>query len=202
MVKVMNTTTNQVSATETSHPFEAAGLGRAPFRYLGIEAQDIAYGEAVLDRGDKSGVMITTKPGGSCALCGTYIVEMHQFRSSDGRTFHVGSDCVEKHLASRAASRKLVAAVQKASRTRATTARHAREAEKIAAGAALLARPDVIAALAAQPSPTAWRAAQGDTRLNDVEWRWGRSGAAGRVRIAAELARFAAELAPAATAEA
>jgi hypothetical protein len=84
--------------TTTIHPFEAAGLGLAPFRFIGLEAQDLCYGEAILNRAEyeRTGIAITTAPGGSCAYCGQYIVVMYRVRSSDGRTFHVGCDCVEK----------------------------------------------------------------------------------------------------------
>lgn len=80
------------------HPFERAGLGKAPFRYVGMAAQDLCYGQAILNRAEyeQTGVSVTTKPGGTCAYCGTYIVSMFNIRSGDGRVFHVGSDCVEK----------------------------------------------------------------------------------------------------------
>lgn len=75
------------------HPFEKAGLGKAPFRCLGLEYQEIRYGERVVNVG---GVECTTKPGGTCALCGQYIVNMFRIESADGQRFHVGSDCVLK----------------------------------------------------------------------------------------------------------
>lgn len=91
------------------HPFERAGLGLAPFRFVGMVEQDKAYGEVILNRAEfqATGVAVTTKPGGSCAYCGTYIVNMYNVRSADGRTFHVGNDCVE-----RVGDRKLVEAVK------------------------------------------------------------------------------------------
>lgn len=72
------------------HKFEKAGMGKAPFKYLGIEFQDIRYGERVLANG------CTTKPGGTCAYCGTYIVNMYQIESADGIKNHVGSECIKK----------------------------------------------------------------------------------------------------------
>ncbi len=189
----MNSSTKQGPSTEARHPFEVAGLGKAPFRYLGIETQDLRYGSRILNREEyvRTGIAIETKPGGSCALCGTYIVEMHRFRDAGGKAFHVGSDCVEKHLADRAGSRKLVAAVRQAGRDRATAIRRVREDDKIAAGTTMLAREDVRAALAAQPSAVAWRATNGDTRLDEIEFRLQHSGRAGKLRIAAELAAIA-----------
>lgn len=51
------------------HPFERAGLGKAPFRYVGMVAQDLCYGQAILNRAEheQTGVAVTTKPGGTCA---------------------------------------------------------------------------------------------------------------------------------------
>jgi len=76
------------------HIFEEAGLGIAPFTYMGLEYQEIKYGERSL--GSVGGVEMTTKPGGTCAYCGQYIVNMFKIRGSDGSEFHVGSDCVLK----------------------------------------------------------------------------------------------------------
>lgn len=82
----------------TQHPFEAAGLGKAPFKFIGMEEQDLRYGKAILNRAEyeKTGIAIETKPGGTCAYCGQYILNMYNVRSADGRVFHVGSDCIEK----------------------------------------------------------------------------------------------------------
>lgn len=76
------------------HCFEAAGLGKAPFVYLGCEYQEISHGERVL--GSIGGVAITTRPGGTCQYCGTAIVNLFRIRSSDGNEFIVGSECVLK----------------------------------------------------------------------------------------------------------
>lgn len=65
------------------HVFEAAGLGLAPFRFVGVV-------EKVYVAGDEA------KPGGVCAYCGTGIRYCCIVKSSDGKQFLVGSDCVEK----------------------------------------------------------------------------------------------------------
>lgn len=66
------------------HPFEKAGLGKAPFRCIGVE-------EMVFTMPDGY-----SKAGGSCQYCGTGIRWAFQIKSSDGAHFHVGCDCVEK----------------------------------------------------------------------------------------------------------
>ena len=66
------------------HPFERAGLGRAPFTCIGVD--EIWFEMPGFGR----------KPGGSCAYCGTGILNAFKIRSADGACFVVGCDCVEK----------------------------------------------------------------------------------------------------------
>jgi hypothetical protein len=57
------------------HPFEVAGLGIAPFRFVGVDSQ---------------GEMI------GCAYCGTGIKHKFLIVSSDGKKSKVGCDCIQK----------------------------------------------------------------------------------------------------------
>lgn len=66
------------------HPFERAGLGKAPFHCVGCRENWF-----VMEGCGR-------KPGGSCNYCGTGILYEFVIRSSDGAEFVVGSDCVEK----------------------------------------------------------------------------------------------------------
>lgn len=67
------------------HPFEEADFGLAPFRFEGVTRNWFtAY------PGDPG------KPGGSCDYCGQGIANEFWVRSSDGRRFKVGCDCIEK----------------------------------------------------------------------------------------------------------
>ena len=67
------------------HAFERAGLGTAPYQFLGVEK--ISF-QAAPDA--------PSQPGGSCDFCGTGIHFHYRLRSADGRTFKVGSDCILK----------------------------------------------------------------------------------------------------------
>jgi hypothetical protein len=67
------------------HVFERAGLGKAPFRFIG--AQEVFF-QATPDA--------PRQCGGSCDFCGTGIVTFCFIRSADGREFKVGSDCLRK----------------------------------------------------------------------------------------------------------
>lgn len=76
------------------HPFESAGLGTAPFRYLGCETRvgPLRY----VERGVEVEVGSPGQPMGTCALCGMGIKYCHMIKGSCGTMFVVGSDCVEK----------------------------------------------------------------------------------------------------------
>lgn len=117
---------------EKQHVFELAGLGRAPFRFVGMIQQDLCYGEVILNREEyeKTGVSVTTKPGGSCDFCGQYIVRMFKIQDADGKCFKVGCDCVDK-----TGDAGLVRAVSKAKRAYEADKRAARKTKKEAAQA-------------------------------------------------------------------
>lgn len=68
----------------STHPFEKAGLGKAPFRVLGMHQKIFSIPGG------------PSKPGGTCDYCSTGILNCFTVRSADGKEFVVGSDCVRK----------------------------------------------------------------------------------------------------------
>lgn len=74
--------TDTAPATVRTHRWELAGLGRAPFTYLGMHEQ----------RHDMGGGY--SKPGGTCDYCGQGILYCFRVQSSDGKKFVVGCDCI------------------------------------------------------------------------------------------------------------
>jgi len=66
------------------HPFEVAGLGIAPFDFLGVEEMAVRSGDG------------TNRAAGSCQYCSTGIRYAFWIKSSDGRQFYVGIDCLRK----------------------------------------------------------------------------------------------------------
>lgn len=66
------------------HAFELAGLGKAPFQFVGFSENVIKYPDG------------STKAGGTCQYCFTGIRFECRIKSADGKTFVVGSDCVNK----------------------------------------------------------------------------------------------------------
>lgn len=67
----------------SKHVFEEAGLGKAPFRFMGISQNLFKAGDAV-------------KPGGTCDYCGTGILHEYKIVSADNKSFVVGSNCILK----------------------------------------------------------------------------------------------------------
>lgn len=177
----------ETTTTETgTHVFETAGLGKAPFRFVGMKEQDLCYGQAILNRAEyqRTGILVTTKPGGTCAYCGNYIVNMCDIVSADGKRFHVGTDCVLK--AGDAGLRKLVsAAVAKRERAQ----RAARDARKTAEAKSVLSDETARAKLAALPHPNTYRAQNGATLLDWAEWMLAHAGAKGRAQVAAAISK-------------
>jgi hypothetical protein len=66
------------------HAFEAAGLGKAPFRFVGVSESSCTYPDG------------TTQATGTCDYCSNGIRYCCHIRSADGKEFVVGSDCVRK----------------------------------------------------------------------------------------------------------
>lgn len=151
--------------SETIHAFEQAGLGKAPFRYVGMEYQEISYGQAVV--GHAGGVPITTKPGGLCAYCGQYIVNMFGVESADGNRFHVGCECIRK--TGDAGMMKLVAADEKKRKNAQREAAEKRRKENDR-HTCLYDLETVAHLLAANPHPNNYRANEGDTEFDYVRW--------------------------------
>jgi hypothetical protein len=181
--------TNTETTTQV-HKFERAGLGKAPFRFVGMIEQDLCYGQAILNRAEyeKTGIMVTTAPGGSCDYCGQYIVHMFQIKSADGKTFKVGSDCVAK-----TGDVGLVRRVKKIVSERTAAARKARDAQKITDGIAMLARPEVQALLASRPSPNTYRAEKGETLADHVAWFMKNAGTSGRLHTIKQVTKILEE---------
>lgn len=153
----------------TIHPFESRGLGKAPFRYVGIQHQEISYGQRVI--GSAGGVPITTKPGGTCAYCHAYIVNMFNVESADGQRFHVGCDCIRKVDGALA---KLVDADVKKDKA-------AREAARIQQAKDALPHAEL---LKGQPHPIAYHAADGKSLWHYAGWLLQNGGKSGQLRAA------------------
>jgi hypothetical protein len=171
--------TAELTASNT-HPFEARGLGKAPFEFVGMAAQDLLYGKVILNRAEyeRTGVAVTTKPGGTCAYCGTFILNMFNIKSSDGNKFHVGCECVNK-----TGDTKLIVAATAAKRVRDRKVRKARAVRVESNLEEILSNTDSRSKLSAVPHPNAGIAAKGKTLLDYAEWMLAHSRDSGKAKL-------------------
>lgn len=74
-----------METNENVHPWQALGLGLAPFRCVAVTVKkyQACHGAPIL-------------PGGTCDACGMGIMYVYAIVSADGKNFGVGCDCVRK----------------------------------------------------------------------------------------------------------
>jgi hypothetical protein len=161
-----------------THPFEAAGLGLAPFRFEGVEIRECS------GQPNAQGISIGApgQPAGTCADCSAGIKYCCRVRSADGKRFVVGTDCIERLEAN---DRPLVAAVNVEMNARKREAAAARRAAKAAKDdarieAAKAALPAVREALAAKVHPHR----PGASLADYVDWLFAHAGRSGQLRAA------------------
>lgn len=152
--------------TEQIHAFEKAGLGKAPFKYLGLKYQDISYGMLNIKIKGANGQMIDaqTTPGGSCDFCGHYILNMFEIESADGIRSKVGCDCILK-----CGDSGLVKVVKKAVSEAASKKRRDKKMAVEAENRELCIATD-FSQFRLIPHPTAYRAEQGESLADWCEW--------------------------------
>lgn len=144
------------------HKFERAGLGKAPFRYVGYEFKtyQACHGAPV-------------QVGGSCDYCGVGICNMFYIESADGKRFKVGSNCVEK-----TGDAGLVRPILQKAKSVKLAAKH--EKERIARLWARETLPTVKEKLQAKPHPMNW---SGKTLYDWAEWMLKNAGARGEKEV-------------------
>lgn len=150
------------------HKFEVAGLGRAPFRFVGMSVNMITYPDG------------GSKPGGTCDYCGTGIMNEFAILSACGKRSVVGCDCIAKvgdHGILKAyRSTPAYRAAQRAKAQAKATADYAKLE-------ALLTAPENVAKLSAMPHSYGFidrTTGKPLTYLDQVKWAVGHCGAAGR----------------------
>ena len=160
---------NDTNSAATLHVFEKAGLGKAPFKFIGsrVSKHQDAPGSPV-------------RAGSTCEFCGMSIMNVFDLQGACGSRFHVGSECVLK--TGDAGLRKVVAAAKRAHDRK---LREARDAKKTAELVTLIA--DHASDLAALPHPLDWRADKGDTFGDYAAWMMDHCGASGRGRLLKEV---------------
>lgn len=168
-----------MTALKSVHPFEEAGLGVAPFHYVG-------HSRAVF----RAAPDAPAQPGASCDYCGTGIMDVFHVQGSDGRKFKVGCDCVRRTYAEFNAEipvdfRREFARIEREKREERRVAKyHAATARAHAAIAALEGHP---AAFADRLHPNAYYASQGKTYRDYIVFMLHRGGTAGKTSAAREV---------------
>ncbi len=83
---------------DTIHKFEIAGLGKAPFKVVGFyKMPSPSLGEQNPDAYNNLLAAMPKGAGcGSCAYCGTPLINNYIIESADNNIHAVGCDCVEK----------------------------------------------------------------------------------------------------------
>ena len=161
------------------HAFEKAGLGQAPFQFLGMHEQWYTPCPGA-----------PSKPGGCCAYCGNGILYVFTVKSADGKTFGVGCDCINK-----IGDAGLIKAYKNSPEFRkAQSDKRAIKAQKDKdAFAVILAeKRDAMAAL---PHPNGFKNRQtGEpmTLLDFAEWMFQNCGASGRGQVLRRLQKILA----------
>lgn len=132
---------------EVLHPFERAGLGKAPFAYVGMSEKVYVACPGAPEQ-----------PAGTCDYCGQGIRYCCGIRSADGKEFVVGCDCVRKlgradnRLVTKVEAEMKVIERKKNRERRAVQV--AKEDQRIAAAfAALDANEAIQEAMKAKPHP-------------------------------------------------
>lgn len=148
------------------HRFEVAGLGLAPFRFVGFSVNVIQYSDG------------SSQAGGSCDYCGAGIANECQVQSSDGKRFKVGCDCIAK-----VGDEGLLQAFKTSPQVRAHNRKLA-SAKAARVTAELSAMIEAAAPeLAKLPHPRGFvdrSTGKPLTRLDSVRWYFNACGAAGR----------------------
>ena len=149
------------------HAFERAGLGKAPFKCVGVE-------EIVFTNPDGS-----TRAGGSCDYCSTGIRYAFIVRGADRREFKVGCECIKKSGDTGLIKQyKTLPAVRKMNRDKA----RAKDDRVIAEWKSLVVENEANRAKLAAYEIAAWQPGKMRPWLEYAENAWRMCGMAGRAK--------------------
>ena len=175
-----------MSSTEL-HPFERAGLGRAPFRFLGMSVEVGPRRSVDPETGVTLEIGSPGQPMGSCNYCGQGIAYCYHVASADDKRFIVGCDCVMKLARTDNEKRDpVIAAIHREAKRIEREKRHARERAQLDAGRDWLESNE--AALEGLPHPKI-----ADLTMADyIHYLWQNSGTSGRLRAIARAKKVLA----------
>lgn len=146
-----------------------AGLGKPPYAYRGC-------GENIYIAAPGA----PSQPGGTCDYCGNGIMMEFYFKSSDGKRFKVGSDCVRK-----ADDKGLVDLIKRDKAKIETEKRNARETARIEREEPIFRQ--IIEQFASEPHPHPYHAEQGKTKKDYYEYLWERAWQSGKIKLLRQI---------------
>lgn len=159
----MKTIGSDTIKTSTVHAFEARGLGKAPYTFLGVQ---VMVGPITMKDGSQLGA--PGQPMGTCHFCSTGLKNAFMLRSADNKEFYVGCECIRK--SGDKGLLRVVSIEEKKKRQAKAEVRRQKEYEKALEMRdevmGLLASSDVQAKLGAKPHPVI----PGMTLFNYVEF--------------------------------
>lgn len=159
---------------KAQHVFEKAGLGKAPYRYLGITTTS---DRAALNAEAKAnGEMYTTNYCTCCDYCYTAINDAYRLESADGKRFKVGCECIKK-----AGDKGLEKQIDKDRKRVAREKRHAREAKQLAEAEAWCRENSKR--LSEIPSTNEHGRKRDESLLDQLRWYWKHAGTSGKLRM-------------------
>ena len=166
--------------SDSLHPFEAAGLGRAPFIFVGHTRK---VGPLKLGCGTEVGA--PGQPMGTCDYCGQGIADCYAIRSADGKVSEVGCDCINKiykasnKTSSELARDKVYQETRRAILDAKNASRKASQDKKIAELLAQVAEHESL--LKGLPHCKSYWAEQGQTRWDELQWYLQNAGRKGKL---------------------
>ena len=179
------------------HPFEKAGLGNAPFKYVGT-----SYEVGPMKMAD--GITTIGAPGqpmGTCDYCGQGIAYVCRVESADGKIFRVGMDCVNKlfrddnktpsQQARANAQDPVWREIDRKRRQIQREQRHKREDRRIAEGSAKVEQ--CRQQLSEIPHTLSYWAEQGQTAWDQYEWAMKNAGRSGTLQAIARALKLLEE---------
>lgn len=147
------------------HVFEKAGLGKAPFRFVGVEKRTY-----------QACVGAPIQPGGSCDFCSTGITWWCWVQDADGKRFKVGTECVERTTGSRSVAKEAKSEVRR---------EQAKERDRKAWARIESAKNSLFPAMAGYlrelPHSKPYFADKGLTKKDELEWYFANAGQKGQL---------------------
>ena len=171
-----------LSLGDTMHPFEKAGLGLAPFRFVDFY---VKRGPIKIENRDGTTTQVGApgQPMGTCQYCYQGIANICVIESADGRRSEVGCDCVKK-VGDKGLGREVGRVKREHERKRRQVRNDAKLVKVNAEIDAALSSESARKVLSAKPHPFPALASKGMTRLDWVEYMRKNAGLRGRTDAA------------------